>query len=133
MPFVTYKEKLKSASRKLIEAQRPIRILNSIRVPSEWETELVKSRFKDIPKNAREYYESVPLGFDPQDKLLELRSLKDEIARALGEDDDLGRHLRKICDQYVLVVEMLRQRGRPSFIVFHASFTAVPRTASPRI
>jgi uncharacterized protein (TIGR02421 family) len=115
MSFVTYKEKLKTLSKKIVDVQKPIRILNSIRVSPEWERELVKSKFKTMPKGAREWYESIPLGFEPQEKHLELKTLKSEIARTLGDDDDLGKHLQNICDQYLLVVDMLRARGRPGF------------------
>lgn len=113
--FVTYKEKVKSASRKLIEAQRPIRILNAIRTPEAWEEILIKSKFKDLPKNAIEHYDSIELGFEPDQKRAELLELKRHIVSELGADDDLGLHLQKICDQYLLVVEMLRSRGRPDF------------------
>ena len=87
MAFVTYKEKLKALSRKLVEVQKPIRILNSIRVDPQWETELRAADFKSIPKDAR----------------------------SLGATDDLGLHLQKICDQYLLVVELLKNRGRADF------------------
>lgn len=115
MSFVTYKEKLKGLSRKIVEAQKPIRILNSIRVPSEWEQEIVKSGYTELPSNAREHYESIDLGFDTVTKALEFKVLKSEITRVLGEDDELGKHLIKICDQYTMVIELLKNRGRPDF------------------
>lgn len=115
MSFVTYKEKLRALSRQLVEAQKPIRILNSIRTPPEWETEIVQSGYKDLPKNPRAHYESIALGFDPLAKTVELKHLKSEITAQLGKDDELGRHLQKICDEYLLVVEMLGLRGRPDF------------------
>jgi uncharacterized protein (TIGR02421 family) len=115
MSFVTYKEKLKAFSRRLVEAQKPIRILNSIRVPHEWEVELVKSGFKDLPKNVRAHYDKINLGFDALEKAVELKQLKCEIAGALGESDELGLHLQRQCDQYLLVVEMLQARGTPEF------------------
>lgn len=127
MSFVTYKEKLKAVSKKLVEIQKPIRILNSIRVAPEWERELVASRFKDIPKNAREWYDSTDIGFDVQAKHLELKQLKSEITRTLGAEDDLGQHLEKICDQYLLVVEMLKVRGRPDFYKFSRQLYGGPK------
>jgi uncharacterized protein (TIGR02421 family) len=117
MAFVTYKEKLKSVSRRLVEAQKPIRILNSIRVPLEWEARISKSKFKDIPSatEVREHYESVPLGFDPASRITELKTLKSDVRRELGDADELGRHMARICDQYILICEMLAERGRPDF------------------
>jgi uncharacterized protein (TIGR02421 family) len=127
MSFVTYKEKLKALSRKIVEVQKPIRILNSIRTPAEWETELIKSDFTDLPKKAREHYESIELGFEPQTKIIEFKVLKNEITKVLGEDDELGRHMQKICDQYILVVEMLKNRGRPDFYRFSRELYGSPK------
>ncbi len=49
-----------------VEAQKPIRILNSIRMPPEWEARIVKSKFKDFPTPAdvRTHYEGMSIGFD---------------------------------------------------------------------
>lgn len=117
MAFITYKEKLKNASRRLVEAQKPIRILNSIRISPDWEARIVKSKFKDIPSAAevRTYYEGMSIGFDPATKINELKTLKMDIDREVGAGDHLGRHLGRICDQYIMVCEMLEQRGRPGF------------------
>lgn len=56
-----------------------------------------------------------PLGFDPRNKYLELKELRDRIRRKLGPQDDLGRILQETVDQYMVVIEMLRQRGQPDF------------------
>jgi len=115
MSLAEYKSKIKSLSRQLIEVQRPIRILNSIRVPPEWETELLQTGFKALPRGAKEHYESISLGFDMDAKRVELMDLRAAIQRELGAADDVGRHLLKICDQYLLVVEMLCSRGTADF------------------
>ena len=115
MTFVTYKEKLKALSRRVVESQRPIRILNSIRVDPAWEVELIKSKFKDLPKNARQHYDRLALGFDPGAKLSELQAIKADIKTRLGEADVMGLHLHRLCEQYERVVEMLQARGRPDF------------------
>lgn len=127
MSFVTYKEKLKAFSKKLVEAQRPIRILNSIRVPTEWETELLKGKFKSLPKDPRAHYESIPLGFEPQEKYIELKVLKAEISLALGPEDEMGLHLQRICDEYMQVVEMLKNRGRPDFYRYSRELYGSPK------
>jgi uncharacterized protein (TIGR02421 family) len=126
MSFVTYKEKLKSVSRRLVEVQKPIRILNSIRVSPEWERELVEGQFKVMPKGVREWYSNSP-GFEPRDKQLELKQLKAEIGRLLGEDDHLAQHLQQICDQYIRVVDMLKARGRPDFYKYSRELYGSPK------
>ncbi|MGE4131184.1 MAG: flavohemoglobin expression-modulating QEGLA motif protein [Bdellovibrionales bacterium] len=115
MSFVTYKEKLKDLSKKVVAAQKEIRILNSIRVNPEWEASLKQSRFRDLPGGVREHYESVALGFDPEAKKLDLKRLKLEIIHVLGEQDELGVFLQTMCDQYSRVVDMLKARGTPDF------------------
>jgi uncharacterized protein (TIGR02421 family) len=127
MSFVTYKEKLKHFSKRLIEAQKPIRILNSIRVPHFWEEELVKSKFKDLPKNVKEHYDKYDPGFNALEKTVELKHLKAEIARDLGAADDLGLHMQRLCDEYLLVVEMLKNRGRADFYRFSRELYGSPK------
>ena len=127
MAFVTYKEKLKGLSRRLVEAQRPIRILNSIRVDPTWEATLIKSKFRECPKNAGEHYAGVDLGFDAAQKKAELGELRSDIERLLGADDELGLHLIKQCEQYRLVVEMLGARGTPDFHRFSSELYGSPK------
>lgn len=115
MSFVTYKEKLKGLSGRMVAAQKPLRILNSIRTPPEWDDFLLKCKFKELPKGARAHYDSIALGFDPDHKVAEFKQLRSDIGKDLGRDDELGLHLQKICDQYLLVIEMLKGRGGKEF------------------
>ena len=108
-------------------AQKPIRILNSIRVPREWEAELIQNNFTSIPKNVKAHYASIPLGFEPREKLAELRALRDEIVSTLGQADELGRHLYGVCDEYMRVVEMLERRGTPDFYRFSRGLYGSPK------
>jgi uncharacterized protein (TIGR02421 family) len=114
MPWTTYKEKLKGLSQRLIDAQKPIRILNSIKLNGLTE-ELIASRLKQMPKLGPEFYERLPLGFEPSLKREELKTLRTDITRELGLADDLGALLLRIVDQYLLVVEMLEHRGTKLF------------------
>ena len=110
-----YAAKLKDLSRRVVEVQRPIRILNSIRTPRAWTENFVASGYKTMPTDARAHYESIPLGFEPAAKLDELKTLRADVTRVLGAADELGRHLTELCDQYAAVVAMLDQRGRAGF------------------
>lgn len=127
MSFQTYKEKLKALSKRLIEAQRPIRILNSIRTHPQWEEVLLKSKFKDLPVDVRAHYDAIPLGFEPQEKYLELKLLSKEIGETLGAEDDLAKHLQGLCAQYMLVTEMLKNRGRADFYRFSRELYGSPK------
>lgn len=115
MVWTTYKEKIKRLSQRIVEAQRPIRILDAIKWDSSFEQELRKSKFKHMPKVGPEYYENIPLGFEPTKKIEELKDLTRDIDATLGADDELGKLLRTISEQYIDVVEMLLARGTPRF------------------
>lgn len=115
MPWTTYKEKLKSLSLKLVEAQKPIRILNSIKLTSQVEDELARGKYKVMPKLNAEFYSQLPIGFEIVAKREEIKALKNEIVRELGASDELGLLLNKVADQYLMVVEMLSGRGTKKF------------------
>jgi len=115
MGWQSYKEKILDLSKKIVEAQRPIRILNSIQIPSEIGEEFRRSKFKEIPKLTPEIYHKIPIGLDPQSKRKEFQSLRDLISQQLGESDDLTDLLQSIVDEYLLVIDLLESRGTPRF------------------
>lgn len=115
MAWTTYKEKIKALSQQIIDAQKPIRILNAIKVDPLIEDKIIKSKFKDIPKLDKESYAASPLGFEPQAKLTEFDAILSNIRSQLGETDPMAALLIKIVDQYKLVIEMLMNRGTTKF------------------
>ena len=125
--WLTYKEKVKGLSRKIVEAQKPIRILNSIRVKPDWSVSIINSQFKDIPKDVTSHYENIDLGFDPTEKYLELKLLKSEILKVLGAEDHLAQHMVEIVEQYQLVAEMLKNRGTAEFYRFSRELYGSPK------
>ncbi len=114
MVWTSYKEKLSRLSQRLVDLQRPIRILDSVKWQPWVEEELRKSKFREVPKVDASHFEAVPLGFDPAEKLAALRELDADIERELG-DDELGNLLRKVVDEYLQVIEMLGARGTRRF------------------
>lgn len=115
MPWTTYKEKLKKLSERLVEVQKPIRILNAIKLGSGIEAEIMAGKFKKMPQLGPEFYAKIPLGFDPKTKIAEIQTLKSDIRRELGEADNLAQHLLEIADEYILISEMLGARGTKGF------------------
>ncbi|MGZ3688954.1 MAG: flavohemoglobin expression-modulating QEGLA motif protein [Bdellovibrionota bacterium] len=110
---MTIKEKIHSLSQRIVEVQKPIRVLDAIQWDASVEQELRKHKFKTIPKFTAEQYR--PLGFDAKAKLEELSDLRKDIESTLGKDDALGRLLVTITEEYMLVVEMLLARGTKRF------------------
>jgi uncharacterized protein (TIGR02421 family) len=115
MVWTTYKEKIKRLSQRIVEAQKPIRILDAIKWDPSVEQELRKSRFKQMPKINAEYYAGVELGFEPEFKLSELGDIAKDVGTSLGADDAVGQLLVSICEQYMDVVNLLANRGTKKF------------------
>ncbi len=114
--LLTYKEKIKKLSARIVDAQRPIRILESVKIPPNISQELRKSGFKDLPKLLPEHYEShSPLGFDTDAKQTELREIISDTNSQLGGDDALGRLLVTVAEQYLTVIDLLKSRGKKDF------------------
>jgi uncharacterized protein (TIGR02421 family) len=113
---LTYKEKIKKLSMRIVDAQRPIRILEAVKLPPFVTQELRKSGFKDIPKvGAEEYLAHNELGFDPAEKQAELSAIITDANLQLGADDAIGNLLVKVAGEYLTVIEMLKCRGTKGF------------------
>lgn len=122
-----YKEKLRDLSKALVQAQKPIRILDAIK----WDAQTVeffhKTKFKEVPDLGSEYYGKNQLGFDAQKKIDEFRDLANKVKRELGEDDLLGKILIRNCDEYEKVVRMLMGRGTRDFYNFSRQLYGSPK------
>ncbi len=127
MVWTTYKEKIKRLSQRIVEAQKPIRILDSIKWDPSIEQELRKSKFREMPKIGPKYYENFPLSFDAEKKKDELRDIIGDIDRTLGSDDSIGKLLVSISQQYLDVVEMLLSRGTPRFWEYSKKLYGSPK------
>jgi len=105
---------LKELSNKLVEFQKPIRILDAIKWDHSIFNDFKHSNFKSLPKIGPQYYLQTDLGFDPKQKKIEFNELKKEIDLKLN-----GHPAKKIispcCNEYIRVIEMLEARGTKRF------------------
>jgi uncharacterized protein (TIGR02421 family) len=115
MVWTTYKEKVKRLSQRIVEAQKPIRILDTIKWDPSVEHELKKGKFRHMPKIGPEEYAKIELGYDPKAKLEELADVAKDIESALGAGDAIGKLLKSITEQYMDVVRMIQARGTKEF------------------
>ncbi|MGK5086809.1 flavohemoglobin expression-modulating QEGLA motif protein [Bdellovibrionota bacterium FG-2] len=115
MVWTSYKEKIRRLSQRIVEAQRPIRILDAIKWDPSIEKELRRTHFKHMPKVDAEYYQTVPLGFDPAQKTADLEDIIRDIDATLGVEDELGQLLKASAEQYRDVIQMLLARGTKQF------------------
>lgn len=115
MSWETYKEKLKKFSDRIVELQRPIRVLDSIKFPSSFDESFLKSKCKEVPKIDKDYYDSIPLGFDLNERINLFNDLIKEIQKELGPNDVLGKLMQSNCEEYIGVCKMLSSRGTKQF------------------
>jgi len=112
----SYTAGLRELSDRLVEAQRPIRILDAIK----WDDSVRKAFFgadcQAPPPVDRDYYQSRPLDFDPFAKRQELHALERDIVRRLGHYNPVSQIMRRMCREYLTVVRMLEARGTPEFV-----------------
>jgi len=110
-PWRSYKEILASLAQRILDAQRPIRILQALRWEVDVEEQFLRTKQRELPKVAY----AADLGFDPEAKLRELDEILRDADRELGPADRLGGILRATVDEYREVVRMLVARGKKEF------------------
>ena len=109
-----YRETIKALSDRIVDAQRPIRILDAIK----WDANVRESFFTSgfaLPAIDASYYQSRPLGFEADAKRLELEEIARDIRRHLGQFNPLGQIMERMCREYIDVVRMLEGRGTAEF------------------
>jgi uncharacterized protein (TIGR02421 family) len=110
-----YRQTLRALSDRLVEAQRPIRILDAVKWDAAVREDFFQRGCKELPAVDRSYYESRSLAFDPDEKRAELAQLEGDVRRRLGDFNSIGVIMQRICKEYATVVEMLDARGLPEF------------------
>lgn len=110
-----YESMVRALSDRLVEAQRPIRILDAIKWDESIEHAFFEKGCKELPPVTREYYQSRPLPFDPEPKYHEFHTIERDIRRQLGEYNTAGRIMARMCEEYREVVRLLSSRGTRAF------------------
>ncbi|MDP9002207.1 MAG: hypothetical protein M3O46_19110, partial [Myxococcota bacterium] len=70
-PWRNYKDVVADLAGRIVDAQRPIRVLQALRWDDSVEEQFLRGKQRDMPKVDAAYYERVDLGFDPREKLRE--------------------------------------------------------------
>lgn len=104
-----------SLSERLVEAQKPIRILNALKWPAEVKSHFFKKKCRELPLVTRDTYLNNPLNFDPDNKTDEFYAIEREIRRQLGQYSGVGNILLRMCREYREVIRLLQSRGTADF------------------
>src|SRR5690606_40262718 len=87
-----YLTNIKALSDRIVEAQKPIRILDAIKWDKSVKEAFFASNFTQLPTIDKDYYaQTSPLGFDPTEKKAEFHHIEREISRKIGQLNQIGR------------------------------------------
>src|SRR5271167_1967889 len=114
-PLNAYETLVRGLSDRLVEAQRPIRILDAINWDDDTERTFFEQGCRELPLVTRDYYLQRPLPFDPELKLHEFHLIERDIRRQLGEFNAPGQIMSRMCQEYREVVHLLTHRGSRAF------------------
>ncbi len=110
-----YQTTIRALSDRLVDAARPLRILEAVRWDDRVEAGFFAENARELPRVSRDYYDDRPLSFDPDRKREEFRALERDIELRLGCDNPAGRLLVGRCREGRAVVDLVARRGTPEF------------------
>ncbi len=87
-----YKEDLRRLSDELIRLQTPIKILDAIKWPREMEARFLENNGKQLPAIDAEFYQRLPLPFDPDKTRQELSELRLQTRKRLEDTTSWARY-----------------------------------------
>jgi uncharacterized protein (TIGR02421 family) len=106
---------VRELSQRIVDAQRQIRILDSIKWDSTIKQDFFKHKGTKLPVVDKAYYDQRPLPFDVREKQEEFRNILRDTQNQLGQYSTLTRLIRRQCEEYHRAIQMLAVRGTPSF------------------
>ncbi len=108
-------EIIQELSQRMVDAQRKIRILDSIKWDDSIKQNFFKNKGQKLPAVDKAYYEKKPLPFDVNEKQEEFRLILRDAQNQLGQYSTITRLIRRQCDEYCRATQMLACRGTPGF------------------
>jgi len=130
-PWRSYKEIVAQIAQRIVDAQRPIRVLQSLRWENSVEEQFLKARGRELPRIDAAYYQAVDLGFEPRAKAEEFEAIVRDIDAEVGDSDAIGQIMRATALEYRDVVRMLEARGTPHFYRFSRKLYGSPKDKFP--
>lgn len=109
------KELICQLSKRIVDAQSQIRILDTIKWDESIKEEFFKHKCEKLPNIDDAYYQQRGLPFDAAEKIDEFRLILRDAQNQLGQYSPITRLLRRQCDEYIKAVLMLDARGTPAF------------------
>jgi uncharacterized protein (TIGR02421 family) len=130
-PWRSYKEIVAQLATRIVEAQRPIRVLQALRWDDSIEQQFLAGKQRELPRIDLDYYAGSDLGFDPQTKGEEFEQIARDIDREVGQGDAIGQLMMTTALEYRDVVRMLSARGTPGFYAWSRRLYGSPKDKFP--
>jgi uncharacterized protein (TIGR02421 family) len=126
-PWQSYKERVARLAQRVVDAQTPIRVLNTVKWGPEPFERFRASNWREMPDIDSSYYARIPLEFDVAQKQAELAAIEKDVLKELGQQDRIGEILALTARQYIDVVSMLQARGTPAFYDYSRKLYGTPK------
>ncbi len=110
-----YRQSVRELSDRVVHAQSEVRVLAAVGWGDDVRERFFAEDARRQPAVDAEYYAARPLPFDPEELVGTFRSIEADAVGTLGPLSPAGSHIRFMCEQYRLVVELLVARGTPAF------------------
>lgn len=110
-----YHRTIRLLSDRIVEAQRPIRVLDAVKWGDDIEAGFFAKDAKELPAVTKEYYAKNPLPFDVEAKQREFFDIERDIRRDLGTLNQAGQLMLRACKEYRVLLSMLTLRGTADF------------------
>jgi uncharacterized protein (TIGR02421 family) len=106
---------IRDLSTRIIEAQRKIRILDSIKWDDSIKNAFFDKKGQKLPPVDKSYYDNRPLPFSVEDKQEEFRLILRDAQNQLGQYSPVTRLIKRQCEEYTRAAQMLATRGTSAF------------------
>jgi uncharacterized protein (TIGR02421 family) len=130
-PWRSYKERVAALAQRVVDAQRPIRVLQALRWEPSVEEGFRRTKCRELPRIGPEDYAKIDLGFEPRSKGEEFEAIAEDIERELGTKDPIGRILATTALEYREVASMLAVRGTKAFYSYSKKLYGSPKDTFP--
>jgi uncharacterized protein (TIGR02421 family) len=130
-PWRTYKERIAGLAQRIVDAQRPIRVLQALRWEPSVEDAFRRAKYRDLPRVGPDEYARIDLGFEPRSKAEEFETIAEDVERDIGEKDPIGRILMATAREYKEVAAMLAARGTKRFYSYSKKLYGSPKDTFP--
>jgi uncharacterized protein (TIGR02421 family) len=106
---------LRALSDRIVEAQRPIHILDSIKWTSEIQNDFFSKKCKELPPVNGDFYKKNTVSFEFEKKGEEFQCIERDINRQVGQFSAVGSIMLRMCREYRDVLRLLQARGTEEF------------------